>query len=377
MKDLAWRRNGPRGRGTALWLASLVVWCGGCPWLPPDDDGGTKDVLMLDKESNDTLDTASALDLGTDDELRFTGAIESRSDIDVFTLGALAAGDRLYIDVQTLSGDLDPVAAVFDGREYLVAFNDDRAPDASNRNPKIDIIVPVGQGILYLGIITYPGEPTLGRYQAIVRIQRDAAEPTPAGQTVFLDWRGGTNIIVPNVGAFDLPPFSATDVGFPSTWTDALKDRVQEIVEERYDGYNLVVLNSDDDAKPSAEHTTVYFGGSDYRAFAISEQIDTFNKDAADDAIVFVESYQGAFSESPNFEQMAQALGNTVAHEVGHLLGLVHTRDCESLMDTSCTNDRILREQNFTTAALDDSVWPFGYQAAEEILGWVLGLVGF
>jgi hypothetical protein len=71
---------------------------------------------------------------------------------------------------------------------------------------------------------------------------------------------------------------------------------------------------------------------------------------------------------------MAEALGNTVAHEVGHLLGLVHTADCNDLMDTSCFNDRILSAQQFSTAPIDKSIFPFGYQPELEILSWLIGL---
>lgn len=136
------------------------------------------------------------------------------------------------------------------------------------------------------------------------------------------------------------------------------------------------MLNSDDNDVPGSAHTTVYFGSVDARAFAISEQIDTFNQDPSDDAIVYTGSFRDAFIVSPSFEQMAQALGNTTAHEVGHLLGLIHTADCADMMDTTCYNERILTEQLFGTARIDSSVFAFGFQDAEAILGWILGLVG-
>jgi len=45
-------------------------------------------------------------------------------------------------------------------------------------------------------------------------------------------------------------------------------------------------------------------------------------------------------------------------------------------MDTTCYNERILSPQWFGTAALDDSIFPFGLQNAPEILSWLLGLAG-
>lgn len=359
-----------------LVLALLLATCTGCPFGPLPPDGTDTARPNLDTPGNASIRDASALPLADADEITFTGSVDQRSDIDVYDLGLLTPGDRIYVDVRTISGDLDPVAAIFDSREYLVAYNDDREPDGTVLDPLIDIVIRGPEDRYYVGIIAYPGYASTGEYEAVVRIERGVGVPSPVLQVVYLNWAGGRNIQVPNVGRFDLAAFSATDVGLPSSQTEDLKNRVQQIIEDRYAGYNLIVLNSDDDVRPGIEHTTVHFGGSNRRAFAISEKIDTFNTDHADDAIVFTESYLGAFGSAPTFEQIAQALGNTVAHEVGHLLGLVHTRDCDSLMDASCSNVRILSPQSFQTARLDVSVFPFGFQPAEDILTWLLGLVG-
>ncbi len=364
------RRWRPTCRLATALLPLLL--CAGCPF-PPGNTNKTGGPPALDIDGNNTLATATPLNLDATGELVFRGSIDGPDDIDIYQLGTLSPGDAVFVDVQRLSGDLDPVAAIFDSREYLVAFNDDRAPDSSNLNPQIDIILPGSEGPYYLGIIGYR---TTGQYQATVRIRRDVGLPAPQGQVVFLDWDGGRNIVIPNVGTYDLPPFSAVDVGLPASMTAALKQRVQQIVEERYQRFDLIVLNSDDDPEPTTPHSTVYFGGSNAQAFAISEQIDLLNAHPSDKAIVYTRSYRDAFLRTPTFEEMAQALGNTVAHEVGHLLGLVHTADCDDLMDTTCANERLLRPQEFSTAPLDSSVWPFGYQAAVEILTWVLGLVG-
>jgi hypothetical protein len=358
--------------------APLLALCFGCPLTPPTaSDGGSTssdgNLTSLDTSNNSSLQSATALPLGSTGELQFTGVIDRTKDIDVYELGALSPGDRLYIDVQRLNGNLDAVAAVFDNREYLVAFNDDRVPDGSNLNPLIDIVIRGQEDAYYLAIIAYPGSSTFGQYEVAVQIQRQVGEPPPHAQTVFLNWAGGDNVDIPNVGTFNLRPFSATDVGFPAAQTKPLKRRVQQIVKERYTDFDLIVLNSDDDPNPPDPHSTVYFGGADTQAFAISEQIDTFNKDGSDSAIVFTEGFPGAFAHTPTLEQMAQALGNTVAHEMAHLLGLVHTADCNDMMDTSCANDRILSPQAFSTAPIDESVFPFGLQPEVEILSWLIG----
>ena len=119
-------------RAARLALTPLLLWCCGCP-LPTADDGDPNSKLpKLDQAGNNTLATASPFGLEATSEVRFTGSIDGVTDIDVYALGDVKPGDRLYIDVRTTGGDLDPVAAIFDSREYLIAFNDDRSPDGTD-----------------------------------------------------------------------------------------------------------------------------------------------------------------------------------------------------------------------------------------------------
>lgn len=354
-------------------IAGALTLLTGCPTPAPSD---TSDVPFLDQANNFDFSSATALSLSDQDEFIFRGTINSSTDVDVYDLGAFAVGDHLIVDVQRTSGNLDAVAAVFDRNKYLISYNDDRNADASNLNPLIDFSVQEASETFYLGITPLYASDTTGNYEVTLRVTRGAGTQAASGQTVFLDWRGGQNIVVENVGVYDLPAFNAAQLGPYEGQTAYVQDRVQQIVQDRFSGFRLTVLSSNRDTEPAGAHTSVFFGGDNLRAFAISQQIDSWNKDPNDDCIVYTQAFADAFTRTPTVDQMAQALGNTVSHEIGHLLGLVHTASCDELMDTTCGNSRILTEQAFGVAPLDITTFPIGLQNAPVLLGWILGVSG-
>lgn len=358
------------------WLIpfTLLAAVGGCPTQQVDDTGDDTNS----GDSSDPFVDAVTVDLAADGTAKVAESISRSGGFDVFKIPGLNVGDRVIISIETTSGDLDAVAALFDDLENMVAFNDDRASDSSDLDPLIDVTIRGKAGDYFVGVAPFSVGDTAGDYSIDVEVLRQAGDSDPQTQIVFLNFEGGTGILVENVidQPLDLEAFSAADVGLAAGETQALKNRIVELVEDRYAGYDLVVQSSDEFFEPTVPHSTIFFGGFNRSAFAISQQIDTFNQDLNDDAIIFTRSFSNAFSETPTAEEMATAIANTVAHEIGHLLGLVHTKACDDLMDTTCGNDSILRAQEFSRAPLDDSVFPIGFQDSTEILTWVLGLAG-
>ena len=359
----------PRWSSPVLLLVLLPL--AGCPMAEttlPDGNG----TLFLDEASNDTFKTATAAAIVSGEPLVFRGKIDSADDVDVYTLGELGAGDEISIDLRTVSGDLDPIMALFDPDENLHALNDDRAADGSDLDPLLHLVVIGERGEYYLAVAPFSSTGTTGTYEVTIAITPDVGREAPEPLVVFFDWDGGS-VNNPSLGRFTLGAFDATQVGLKSDDTAVLKDRVEQVVADRFAAYQFELSSSDDGAEPAAPHATIFFGGDSSFAFALSEHIDVLNADKQDVAVVFTKAYDGAFIRPLTRDEMGTAMGNTVAHEIGHLLGLVHTDACLSLMDSNCGNESLLLEQEFTRAQIDTGTFPIGWQDAAELIGWMLG----
>lgn len=115
-------------------------------------------------------------------------------------------------------------------------------------------------------------------------------------------------------------------------------------------------------------YSTVHVGGdssafSDYGSFlGLAEQIDVGNQDLSDRALVFSEEI--ATGHTMSSEAFSERLAEIVIHEVGHLLGYVHSHDDA---DASC-NPLSAVAAEYIVDSLDDTIVMDGQLTLREAI---------
>jgi hypothetical protein len=137
----------------------------------------------------------------------------------------------------------------------------------------------------------------------------------------------------------------------------------------------VTILTTDDPPPPPGEmYSTIYFGGFDPSAFGLAEDVDLYNVDCCDDALIFTESFTpSVFTGVPTADEVGTAIGNVGSHEAGHVLGLNHTDDDLDLMDDQSSADVFLEDQEFMEAPLSDDIMSIGTQNGVLLLNEIVG----
>jgi len=317
---------------------------------------------------------APVLPLDENGQLAFSNSV-ARGDVHVYQLGALAAGDHVTVHVSAPEGGgLDPVAAIFDAEEDLFTLNDDVDLRNGNYDAALDETIRWDSDPYYLAITPSYFGTTSGDYICEVEVTRGGAAEQPHPQTVYLNFSGGFATLQ-GVGSVDVPPFDSVrvDPDYDGA-TEEMKRIIIDVVNENFEGLDIVLLNSVDDNPPEEPFSEVFFGTFNSRAFGISESVDHWNKLPKDRSIVFTDKFDDPFYPQPSAHALAVAIGNVASHEVGHLLGLEHTADVTEIMDTTGTASTLLADVTFKKSVLDISIFPIGFQNAPKILSNVLGV---
>ena len=310
------------------------------------------------------------------DVANLQGTIENTSDVDVYSLGPMLPGDRIFIQVDAQTSGLDAAIALFDKHGRLFTENDDRNLAGNDLNPQVNRAVRWGSNPYYVAIAAAPFNLTTGSYQMTVTVSRGGPVPPKEQAVFFLDFDGGTvSISGENIG--NIPPFDTGDIDSDyDGMTAAVQTAIVDRFMDAFDGVDVVTVTSDQgEAAAGPAFSRILFGGFDATKFGISEAVDPFNEDDSDDAIIFTETFTPSlFGRTLSANELGTAIGNVAAHEGGHLLGLNHVADITALMDTTGGPDTLLVNQLFKDTPLDDSIFPIGSQDGWLLLKQIVGL---
>jgi hypothetical protein len=377
----------------------IVIGVGGCPSVvvPPGPTGevvdGNRDTSVtstLGKTSGEPNDEFSKPVVAVFDSTgtaRLQGTVETVDDLDVYLLGQMSRGDRIIVDAYANGSLLDVTIAVFDDLGRLVYNNDDReaqsscglvAPPTTACDAYVDFIVRHAGNPYYLVVTRSPfasSNALIGSYRVDIVVESGFDVPQPVAQTLLLDFDGAV-VNSPMLGQMTLTVFNAADISpvYEGT-TQTIKDRIRDIFEQNYERFNVTILTTDDPLPPPGTvYSTIFFGGFDRSAFGLSEDVDLYDIDRCDDAIIFTESFTpSVFTGVPTATELGTAIGNVGAHEAGHLLGLNHTDDDLDLMDDQSPADAFLEDQEFKEAPLSTDIMPIGTQDGVLLLDEIVG----
>jgi Matrixin len=359
----------PSGRLPLFALSLLPVCLGvGCPTgsIP----GGNSTI-------GSTIATATPLTLDAAGKAVLSSTILSSTldgtKVDVYDLGAVSPGDRIILSVRPAAGSgLDPIAAVFDANHILFSLNDDAT--SGKVDSAIDDYIAIGGDHVYLAITKYFFSNTGGAYEGEVEIRRGQTKPTLSQQVLLLNFDNGSVTIL-DEGTFTYGVFDAADIDATyAGQTAAIKAKIIEVVKQNYAQFGINVISSDDPPVNNANCvvSTIHFGAFSQTKFGIAQSVDDANRKRCDDGIVFTNDFDKPFTPKPSADGIAIAIANVAAHEAGHLLGLNHTTDITDLMDTTGSASTLLADQEFKTAALAPSIFPFGKQDGVAMLNRVI-----
>jgi hypothetical protein len=293
-----------------------------------------------------------------------TGKLDTTDQINVYSIGSVAPGDRITVEVFGEQA-FNPAVIVMDAGENVMVANDDRAFRAGITDSLAAVTVQEASPDCLIAVSTSPAVPTTGPYTLQVYLEEGDQPLLPESQRVYFNFNGAVDVRIGSRLPVDVPPFDAADMdaAFAADSAEIAYLTLQRARQD-YVGLEVEFYSSLDGPPPEAPYTTIHFGAFDPDLLGIAENVDEYNHDKEQQAIVFVDTFAAFAAINPTVEQIAQALANVASHEAGHLMGLYHTQDPNGIMDITASLRQLAADQHFARSPLHDEVFHIGYQDA-------------
>lgn len=356
-------------------LVSLVAGCGDIGALL--GASGPRTTLGLtpipgsptfqESAENNLFERADMVRVGTDPEV-IAGSISTVSDVDVFDLGPAQVGDRLVVRM-TADASLNAAIALFDDTGTSILINDHRNVYLGVREPFIDYVFQRPSQSCYVAVTATPGNPSFGDYVLSASRFSGVTPPPYRPDAILLVFSGTDAVTIGTRAPIDVPAFNAADIdAVYRNQTERMVRGVVALVREDFAGLDVSVFSTSEGDQFDGEMTRVFFGAHDPGLLGVAEGVDEFNATKAQNAIVFTNTFQVFSQLNPSVDQMAQAIANVASHEIGHLLGLVHTADPHGIMDVTASLNQLLTDQHFRHEPIYSMVFPVGFQDSPQYL---------
>ncbi len=351
-----------------------IAGCGGS--LLPGDGGvsSTLGSIALDatptyeeSNANGLLELAEPVAIAGESEV-ISGSINSESDVDVFDLGPVSAGDRVLVSLAP-TASLKSAVALFDDTGAVLLVNDHQNVYLGKKGPFVDVVIRQASESCLLAVSGTPGFASTGDYVLGVSVEFPVAIPEPNPDVILLDFNGGFDVRISTRPSTDVPVFDAGDIDESLAGdTDALISRIVQRVRDDFAAYDVTILSTSEGDQADGSISSVYFGRFDPALLGVAEGIDEYNATSGQSAIVFTDTFEAFMLLRPSLGELSQAIANVASHEVGHLLGLVHTEDPVDIMDVTASLRALMVDQDFGMAPLYQAVFPIGSQDSAQLL---------